>query len=58
MEKAGQVLTIQTEEAEVSIGDYNIRFNNHQTKLSMAAHQKKIPAQKAPRPIGFKSNKE
>lgn len=54
MEKAGQTLTIQTEESEVSIGDYNIRFNQHGKVTSNI----KKPTAKATRAIGFKSNKQ
>ncbi len=54
MEKAGQTLTIQTEESEVSIGDYNIRFNQHG---KVTSNIKKTTA-KATTAIGFKSNKQ
>lgn len=54
MEKAGQTLTIQTEESEVSIGDYNIRFNQ-QGKVTSNI---KKPVLKQSRAIGFKSSKE
>ena len=54
MEKAGQTLTIQTEESEVSIGDYNIRFNQ-QGKVTSNI---KKPVVKQSRAIGFKSSKD